>query len=138
MQSNATTDENNTTFTLCQSKDSLQIFPYRSLEYKGHQRALRKELTHQLELKNLNFADGYLFVSYYINCKGDAGKFTIDGMDLNYKKKTFDETILQAVQSSIEDLTNWKLPYNKEGEKLDASYSMTFKFKNDKIENIIL
>lgn len=95
-------------------------------------------MTDVLNNQNLGFADGYLFVSYYINCEGKSGNFVLDGMDLNYKQKEFDETITDAVVQAIENLSKWKIPHTKEGETLDASYSMTFKFKNDKIEKVIL
>jgi len=125
-------------FSLCLAKDSIKAYPYSSLEYKGHQRALRNDLMTQLKNKDIKFSDGYLFVSYYINCKGESGNFQVDGMDLNYKEKTFEKEILQSVQTEIENLSKWKLPYNKSGETLDAAYSITFKFKDDTIEKIIL
>jgi len=126
-------------FELCQPKDSLDLYPYRSLEFKGHQRAIKKQLHKKLTVLNgANVNDGYLLVNYYINCNGESGLFSFDGMGLDFTAQAYDKQLVEQLTQALKNLNGWQVPFHDDGTSLDAVYSITFKFTDGQLDRIIL
>ncbi len=129
-------------FSTCQPIDSLEYYPYRSLEYHGHQRAFRNDFTKAFNatspVQNPTKAH-YIFVHYFINCNGEIGDFMIHGMSKEYRQVAIEEPLVDQIVASTKQTKNWRLPRNKEGENIDATYSFTLKInEQNQLEEIIL
>ena len=125
-------------FSLCQPIEQLNLYPHRSLEYKGHQRQIRKVIEQNFDANNSIDYTGFINVKFYINCKGEKGNVKIDGLGLNYKTINVSGQLQAQINNLVQALEDWILPFDKEGVRLDSTYSFVLKIENGKLTNVIL
>lgn len=79
---------------------------------------------------------GYLTFRFVVNCKGEAGWFTIEQADLNYNEKKFNQETIDHLYEIVYGLKSWS-PSVLDETPRDAYFYLTFRMKNGEILDIL-
>ena len=91
--------------------------------YKGEKPAIVKTFD-DIKLPAIDQNDGYVTIRFLVNCKGETGKFRVEG-----------ELVTQLLEKT-KQLDGW-LPATREGYKCDYYKYLTFKIIDNQIVDIL-
>lgn len=130
--------DKDSTFELCGfQKRMLDYYVRKNLNgYKGGNRAVRKYLSNELDKSKLFEESGYLTFRFYVNCKGEAGKFVVEQAALNFQRKAFNPTTIAHCLELLKGLKEWN-PTHFGEDKIDATFYFTFKLKDGELIEIM-
>ncbi len=104
--------------------------------YLGGKGKLINDLMLYLDPNSLNNETGYLTFRFVINCHGEAGFFTTEESDLEFRKKDFSEETRQHLLEFLKSVKSWKA-LNLRGEYKDSYFYICFKLKKGEIIDIL-
>jgi len=104
--------------------------------YKGGNRVIRKYLSRELKKSKLFEESGYLTFRFYVNCKGEAGRFVIEQADLDFQRKEFNSETIAHFLELLKGLKEWT-PTHFGEDKIDATFYFTFKLKDGELIEIM-
>lgn len=125
------------TFALCNGE--LYTYQYfndsNGMEYEGEKIAIINtfDFEYNLSIKN---ETGRVRIRFIVNCKGEAGRYRVLGMDENYKEKIFDSQITDELLRITKSLKGWKTKQIS-GKEIDYYQYLVFKLKDGQIEEIL-
>lgn len=125
-------------FELCTATEAI-IDYYNAdpdIHYRGGKYALWKAIRPQLEPDLLEDASGYLTFRFVINCKGEAGRFTLEPADLDFQPTPFPEQTVEHLGEITAGLTGWQ-PGRLKGEPADAYAYLTYKLKDGELVELL-
>ena len=120
-------------FVVCHKK----VFQYYSVGtvYHGGRKAMRDQFLNDLGQVEFEQKTGYIIFRFMVNCKGEAGRYRIQQVDLNLNNTTFNPHMLVTVQDAVERLNQW-IPGTLKGKHVDSYYQIHFKIQKGKIIDI--
>lgn len=126
-------DEN---FVVC---DSTRIYSGRNrIQYADGSAALKKECMAKFVFKPAYKPfNGYIVVRFMINCQGETGRFRAESLDLDFSTKKCSPDLLEHSIQIVKNIDTW-VKSSQYGEKREYSKYINFKFKNGKIEHVLL
>ena len=105
-------------------------------EFKGGKGRLLAVLSEKLNQDLLRDASGYLTFRFVVNCKGEAGWFVTEEVDLAYQRIEFNKDLKMHLYSILKSEKEWtNLVVRKKPR--DAYAYITFKISNGKISEIL-
>ena len=104
-------------------------FLYEKLHFEDFIRASYKEPKNSQE-------SGWLRIRFVINCKGNAGRFRLLGIDKKFDEVTFSEEIADQLLKLTKQYKNWRILEYKEMSS-DYYFYVVFKINKGKIEEIL-
>lgn len=126
-------------FELCNEKRIKQYYVRRSSDqppgYKGEKSALEKIILNAYKYPVTSKVDGYITIRFIVNCKGVAGRFRVEEMNLDYKAIKFEEKISTQLLDIVRKLDQW-IPRKQNGKSLDFYQYLSFKISNGQIVKI--
>lgn len=105
-------------------------------QYKGGKKAIWALTKKHLQQDLLFRESGYLTLRFIINCKGEAGWFTMEEADLDFQPKKFPSETIQHFFEILYDNPDWE-PVILRGEASDAYTYITFKLKHGELIEIL-
>lgn len=128
----------NKPFTLCNSIHDLADY-YNSEpdgRYSKGKNGLEKELRASIDTHILAGESGFLTFRFIVNCKGEAGRFVVEGVDADYQPKVYPEAVIDHLYNALIGLEEWR-PVVIRGRERDAHFYVTFKLRNGEITDIL-
>ncbi len=126
-------------FELCGAQDDIADYyngQDKRAEYAGGKRALWELVNKHLDREKLFEESGYLTLRYVVNCKGEAGWFSMEEADLDFRPKRFPAETIQHFFEILYQHPNWKPCIIRE-EARDAYTYTTFKLSQGEIIEIL-
>lgn len=80
--------------------------------------------------------DGYITVSFWVNCKGEKGKYQLLETDANYQETKFGRVLTDKILEFTKVVDVWKRVVKK-GQGWDYQAYISYKFTDGKITEII-
>ena len=117
-----------------------KIFPY----YYGRSRAafyagkdsVRSYFEENFLYKGIGTESGYITFRFIINCKGEAGRYEIREVGMDFKDKKFHPELVDRLFERVKTLKQWN-PVEFYGDRYDSFYHLTFKIVNGEIDEIL-
>ncbi|MEN0051819.1 MAG: hypothetical protein AAF806_32435, partial [Bacteroidota bacterium] len=130
-------EQDDPTFELC-SGDSLaiQYYAFDEKPYKGEKIAIERRFEEQYDASRVAQESGWIRIRFLVNCKGEAGRFRVVGMDENYEAKVFDSNITRQLLEITQSLDQWK-GFESETRPFDYYNYLTFRIINGTIKEIL-
>ncbi|HET6246051.1 MAG: hypothetical protein H0V01_10300 [Bacteroidetes bacterium] len=99
-------------------------------------KAIKRHFLQNYETQeNLKSENGYLTISFIVNCKGHLGKYTVEQMGLDFKPYEFNFEITRQLLELTKQLDKWAV-FTSEGIEYDHHRYLTFKIENGEITEI--
>lgn len=123
-------------FKACDEKRILQYYNFvKGVQYRGDKPAL---LNHFSNVSTFDTNDtGYLTIRFVVNCKGETGRFRVEGMNSSYESREFSSACTTELLTRTQQLDGWLIGTNEEGEAFDYYQYLTFKLEAGKILEIL-
>ena len=125
-------------FVLCGSENAIADY-YNSDpdgQFAEGKQALVREIRAQVDPLQLGDESGYLTFRFVVNCRGEAGRFTIEQASLDFQKKEFAVSTIKHLYRIVNHLAAWR-PCMIEGEARDAYFYVTFRLVHGEIKDIL-
>ena len=133
-----TSFKNTQNFEACNGEGKYQYY-YDEIG-TSNSRNRQEKLSYFLEHYDYPFdsnENGYIRIRFVVNCKGEIGRFSLQEMDRDYKKKRFPLEITQQLFDLVSQLDGW-IPMELWSNKpIDYYVHIGFKIKNGQIEEIL-
>lgn len=126
-------------FQLCGRHDDVADYyngQDKRAQYVGGKKAIWELTNKHLDKSKLFKESGYLTLRFIVNCKGEAGWFTMEEADLDFQPKRFPAETIQHFFEILYQHPNWKPCIIRE-EARDAYTYITFKLKDGEIIEIL-
>ncbi len=95
-------------FVLCNEEKAKQYHNFsKGLQYQGEKWALRKVFMEKYHAPKNNTESGLIRIRFIVNCKGQTGRFRLQGMDEQYHEHTFDSKIASQLLQITKQLKGW-------------------------------
>lgn len=104
--------------------------------FAGGKREMLNIIHSRIDKGKLHDESGYLTFRFIVNCKGEAGLFTTEQADLNYKEKSFNKETVDHLHNIVYELKTWS-PCVIEEEARDSYFYITFRMKNGEIIDVL-
>ncbi|MEN0003443.1 MAG: hypothetical protein AAF798_04845 [Bacteroidota bacterium] len=126
------------TFALCDGDEfTIQYFNNsKGLEYEGGKPAIVEAFEKNYVLPKGRTNSGLIRIRFVVNCKGEAGRFRLIGMDEAYQEQAFPKEITDQLLSITKSLKGWQ-PKVLRGQTRDYYQYLIFKIKNGAIIKIL-
>ncbi len=98
-------------------------------QYKGEKSEVNRIFNENFKTTEKKGETGYLTIRFIVNCNGHSGWFRIQEMDNDYKPKTFNKDIVDALFKITKGLDGWVIG-ETENESFDYYQYLTFKIEN--------
>jgi len=126
---------NNSEFKLCSGGKRPYYYP--TLEYKGGFYIIKKHFFNNYKTLVCSNNTGIVKIRFDVNCKGEAGNFTIDTYSENYEKSIINDEITKQLLCLTKELKNWIPANNEEGEPINSYKFFAFKLVGGKLIDIL-
>lgn len=103
--------------------------------YEGEKPAIVRAFM-DMDLPKVKGSLGYVTVRFMVNCKGETGRFRVEQVDTDYKKKTFNTGISDAILATTKSLNGW-IPATYDGKVYDYYKYLTFKIIDNQIVDVL-
>jgi len=97
---------------------------------------LKKFVFDKLDQSKIAKESGFLTFRFVINCKGEAGWFTLEQADLDYQKKEFNQKTISHLLDILQSVPSWNHAVINEKDG-DAYAYITFKLRDGEIFEIL-
>jgi hypothetical protein len=95
-------------FKLCDEDRVFQYYNFgKGLLYKGEKIKLNEHFRDALKTKEQKDESGFLTIRFIVNCQGETGRYRVQGMDNDYKEKTFNENLTTQLLNLTKQLDDW-------------------------------
>lgn len=124
-------------FTICGLEESIMDY-YNldpSAQYIDRKGEMRRLILDQFDKSKLQGQSGMLTFRFVVNCKGEAGRFVVNGVDSDFQKKEFSKETINHLLKILQGLGSWQDLGGKE--EKDAYVYITFKIENEEISDIL-
>jgi len=122
----------NPDFNFCDSTDVLH--KRAQVRYKGGRKALQEELSKNYEIKpSYKSYSGYFIVRFAVNCKGEAGRFRIEGHDSDFNLAKCPDELEVHIRSLVKNLKHWRHAFYH-GKDYDCYSFFIIKIENGQIQ----
>jgi hypothetical protein len=129
--------QDDTGFEACDEDNARQYFNFNmGFQYKGEKPALVRAFERAYEPATAKKESGLIRIRFMVNCRGQAGRFRIIGMDEEYQEKTFDTSITNQLLTITKSLDGWMV-MSDQNTPLDYYLYLIFKIKDGAIVEII-
>jgi hypothetical protein len=123
-------------FNVC---DSTDIYSGRNVMlYKGGNSKLVQDCMDEYKF-DTSYKDynGYIIIRFMMNCKGDVGRYRARSINLDFSPQKSPANLLQHALTIVKNRTDWSksMMFSEERE---YSKFINFKFKNGKLEHVVL
>lgn len=132
IQPDPTSDDPN--FEPCSSRRAVQYFAFGEKTFEGEKIKIIRTFEQQYKAEEAAKESGLIRVRFLVNCKGQAGRFRIMGMNENYQEKRFDKSITDQLLRITKGLKGWKTFPDK---NRDYYQYLIFKMKDGEIVEIM-
>ncbi|MEM6725442.1 MAG: hypothetical protein AAF598_15485 [Bacteroidota bacterium] len=122
------------TFQTCGFGD---LYPHRSI-IDAHEKGgkfVEDYFFEHLQLEKNSSLDGFFVLKFSINCRGQVGDFSVEGLDRNYQAKEFPKSVKADIFNALEKLDGW-LPLESNGNFFDSYKSIIFRFDEGRLTAI--
>lgn len=124
-------------FKLCDEDRVFQYYNFgKGLQYSGEKIKINQHFKDGLKAKEQKDESGFLTIRFVVNCHGKTGRFRIQGMNNDYKEKTFNENLTSQLLSLTRQLDGW-IVGEYEGKTYDYYQYLTFKIENGKLIEVM-
>ena len=124
----------NPAFKLCNENDL--VHSRTSLGYEGGRRHILDISKEMIEKEGLDVNySGYIMAHFLVNCKGEAGRFRLEAMDMGFMQQEAPEELMAAVKKVVSSLNEWTITKASNAGK-DHSKYLNFKFVNGQLDAI--
>lgn len=124
-------------FKLCDENRVFQYYNFgKGLQYKGEKVKINEHFKNRLKTKEQKDESGFLTIRFIVNCQGKTGRYRVQGMDNEYKEKTFNENLSSQLLSLTKQLDGWLIG-EYEGKTYDYYQYLTFKIEKAKLIEIM-
>lgn len=94
-------------FKLCNSYVYQYFNDSKGLVFKGGKPQIVEAYNNQYNSKIVPKETGLIRIRFAVNCKGEADRFRLLGMDYDYNEKVFDKTITNQLLDITKSLKGW-------------------------------
>ena len=124
-----------TSFKLC----SGGLYPYYhpELKYKGSFYAIKNHFYNGYNKVNSENNNGIVRIQFRVNCKGQAGDFTMETYSLEYISNDMDDRITRQLLKLTQKLDNWIPAVDEDGNTLNSHKFFAFKIINGELKDIL-
>lgn len=131
-------DVDDPNFQACDEERVFQYYNFgNGVQYKGEKPKIEEHFFNGLKVKGDTRADnGFLTIRFVVNCRGETGRFRMQGMDNDYNAKEFSPALSNALLSLTKELDGWIVPEH-EGVSYDYYQYLTFKIENGALIEIM-
>jgi len=98
--------------------------------------SIRRYFDEQYSNQGVINESGYITIRFIINCKGEAGRYEILQIGKDYKKKIFNQALVDHLFTLTRNLKDWN-PIELRDTKFDSFIHMTFKIENGELLEIL-
>ncbi|WP_144017299.1 hypothetical protein [Ekhidna lutea] len=104
--------------------------------YLHSKQAMLDTIYSNLDKAKLFDQSGRLVFRFVVNCEGKAGRFVVDGYDLNYQPIEFRQETIDHLYGILQKLEDWRSVTTR-NEARDAYFYITFNIDNGEIIDIL-
>ena len=104
--------------------------------YKGDKALIDKAFFEKYNADIVTEESGLIRIRFVVNCKGEADRYRLLGMDKNYNKRTFNRNITEQLLSITKELKGWGVKEIR-GEAIDYYQYLIFVLKDGRITKIL-
>lgn len=123
-------------FKLCDEKIVLQYYMFgKGLLYRGEKAKINEHFMKNFKARYLQDETGFITIRFIVNCHGQTGRFRIQGMDLDFKERTFDEVLINQIVHLTKSLDGW-IVGELEGQVYDYYQYLTCKIEHGQLIEI--
>ncbi len=116
------------------------LMPYYSRDQRAgfaqDKDSLRRYFASKFDNYGIINESGYITVRFIINCKGEAGRFEIRQVGMDYKKKKFHKNLVEGLLELTQELKDWQ-PLKRSDMTYDSMFHLTFKIENGELVEIL-
>lgn len=125
----------NKDFIVCNEDNIFQYYNPQKATYSKGKYGIRKFILSNY--KNKSYTDsGYLNIRFIINCKGEAGRYTIHQNNLDLQSKTFNNDLKNQLFNLTTQLKQWN-PNFIQDEYRDSYMYISYRIENGEITEIL-
>lgn len=128
--------KDNPDFQLCNDYTYQYFNDSKGLLYKGDKPAIDKAFLENYNEDIVAQESGLVRIRFVVNCKGEADRYRLLGMDNNYNQKTFNRNITDQLLSITKGLKGWGVKKIR-GKNIDYYQYLIFVLKDGKITKIL-
>jgi hypothetical protein len=122
-------------FTLCDENMVRQYYNFgKGLQYKGEKAAIDDHFNGKVS--GDPWDNGFLTIRFIVNCKGQTGRFRVEGMGNDYEVKEFSEGLTNELLSLTRSMDGWIVAHF-DGARLDYYQYLTFKLEEGRLIEIM-
>lgn len=126
----------NPDFFICNENRIPQYYAFEISPYKGEKPAIEKYYLEKYSSEGLQGENGYLTIRFIVNCKGEAGRFRMQEMDLDMNEQKFNLKLSEQLFILTKELDGWNDFIHKK-QPYDYYNYITFKIINGEINEIL-
>ncbi|MEO0339391.1 MAG: hypothetical protein AAF242_09260, partial [Bacteroidota bacterium] len=108
----------------------------KGLEYKGGKPAIEATVIRQYKAPSRKGETGLIRIRFVVNCKGEAGRFRLMGMDESYEEKKFSKKITRQLLDITKRLDGWMVK-SLRGNTRDYYQYLIFKIEDSEMVKIL-
>ena len=124
-------------FKLCDEDRVFQYYNFgQGLQYKGEKPKINEHFGIGLKAESQKNESGFLTIRFIVNCQGKTGRYRVQGMDNDYKEKTFNDDLTSQLLNLTKQLDGWIVGEFK-GKAYDYYQYLTFKIEEGKLIEIM-
>lgn len=124
-------------FTLCDQNNVWQYYNFaKGLQYNGEKAKIIEHFIDRLKVKEHEVESGFLTIRFIVNCKGQTGRYRLQGMDKDYQAKVFNEYLTSQLVKLTKQLDGW-IVGQYQGKTYDYYQYLTFKIEKGKLVEIM-
>ncbi len=95
-------------FVVCNEEKAKQYHNFsKGMQYRGEKHALIKVFTEKYQAPKDSKETGLIRIRFIVNCKGETGRFRVQGMSEDYQEHKFDPKITIQLQRLTKSLVGW-------------------------------
>lgn len=128
--------KDNPDFKLCNEYVIQYFNDSKGLTFKGEKPSLVDAFFNSYKAEKVSKETGLIRVRFVVNCKGEADRFRLLGMDTNYKEKIFDKRITNQLLKITKELKGWGVK-EINGQPVDYYQYLIFVLKGGEITKIL-
>ena len=125
-------------FELCFEE---KVFPYyygrQQAKYRPGNDVLRAFIDRHFQNFGYDNESGYITIRFIINCEGRAGRYEIQQVGMDFKKKKFNKALVDHLFSLVQQLQDWQA-IEFYGDKYDSFFHIIFKIENGNLNEVLL
>ena len=111
-------------------------FARKPTAYNPGKDSLRSFFFQNFDSQGFNNESGYITVRFIVNCKGQAGRYILDQVGLDYQEKRFPSDLTDTLLVLTQQLQDWR-PMQSWDNVYDSYHHLTFKINNGELEEIL-